>query len=108
MDPKGELLATLAAHSARLIDEVCSPDSAAPGYARAACIRAHSSVLAQLLAQHSVTPANPWDDIEKALVDSYWTTPQVGRPSYSAAVTGGWAGYRPVTYEPAPPGPTTS
>jgi hypothetical protein len=70
LDGYGEMLATLAGSSARLVDEVCGPDSTAKEYAQAAVVKAHLRVVTELAAW--VPPAkadgdDPWQKIADAL-----------------------------------------
>jgi hypothetical protein len=51
LDGFGEMLATLAATPARLVDDVCAPDSVAKEYAQAAVVKAHTKVVTELAAR---------------------------------------------------------
>jgi hypothetical protein len=70
LDDVGELLAVLATTSARQVDEACASDSAAPAYARAACLRVHVAVLSELAGRVAPAPtdaSDPWERIAAAL-----------------------------------------
>jgi hypothetical protein len=69
LDVVGEVLATLAGTSAELVDAVCADDSDVAVYARAACVRTHAALIAQLSA--GIGPLrvddDPWERIAREL-----------------------------------------
>jgi hypothetical protein len=69
LDEVDEVLAALAGTSARLVDAVCTDDSDVAAYARAACVRTHAALIAQLSA--GIGPLrvddDPWEKIAREL-----------------------------------------
>jgi hypothetical protein len=69
LDDVDEALATLARTSARLVDTACADDSDVAVYARAACVRTHAALIAQLSA--GIGPLrvddDPWERIAREL-----------------------------------------
>jgi hypothetical protein len=69
LDEMAEVLATLAATSARQVDAVCAPDSDVAIYARAACLRAHTATIVALAARVGTVrdEDDPWERIAREL-----------------------------------------
>jgi hypothetical protein len=65
IDDLAELLATLAATSAKLVDVVCASDGSAKEYVQAAVVKAHTKVLVELAGRVGPPVADkddPWEN----------------------------------------------
>jgi hypothetical protein len=69
LDEVAELLALAVGTSARLVDTHCAPDSPAPAYAQAACLRVHIAALSELSARIAPVPRgdDAWERIAREL-----------------------------------------